>query len=185
MKLLYPFLKPIVTAFFFSVLFSPAKADEAALNDLFARLQTATPEAAQRIEREIWSEWSHSGSPAMDRLLQQGRLALAQRRFGAAIDSFSVVIENAPEFAEAWNSRATAFYMAGRFGLSVSDIAEVLRLNPRHFGAISGLGSIFEATGRDKEALQVYKEALKIHPHLRGIAEKVKALEDKLLGQEL
>ena len=89
------------------------------------------------------------------------------------------------EFAEAWNARATAYYMAGEFGPSVADIARVLTLNPRHFGALSGLAMILEESGKPEKALEVYRAALAIHPHLQGATEAVERLETEAEGQEL
>ncbi len=159
--------------------------DSAKLDDLFARLQTAEAGEASRIEREIWIEWSRSGSPAMDLLLQRGKDAMELGDYAAAIEHFTAIIDQDPDFAEAWNARATAYYMAGEFGPSIADIGQVLTLNPRHFGALSGLAMIFEQTGRPERALAVYRAALGIHPYLSGAAEAVERLERDAEGQEL
>lgn len=153
---------------------------------LFERLQTAeTAGAASRIEREIWREWSKSGSPAMDLLLQRGRDAMQAGDITAAIEHLTALVDHAPDFAEGWNARATAYFQAGEYGASVADIQTALRLNPRHFGALSGFGMILDATGREAEALEVYRAALAIHPHLEGIRQSVERLERKAAGQEL
>jgi tetratricopeptide (TPR) repeat protein len=102
-----------------------------------------------------------------------------------AIAHFTAIIDQDPDFAEGWNARATAFYQAGEFGPSVSDIAHVLQLNPRHFGALSGLGMILEGTDKPERALQVYRAALAIHPQMEGVIEAVKRLEAAAEGQEL
>jgi tetratricopeptide (TPR) repeat protein len=159
--------------------------DVAKLDQLFDRLKTAEAAEAGRIESEIWIEWSKSGSPALDLLLQRGRDAMAFGDVVQAIEHFTAIIDQDPSFAEAWNARATAFYQAGEFGPSVADIAKVLDLNPRHFGALSGLGMILEESGKPKRALDVYKAALKIHPHLEGVLQSVERLETQEQGQEL
>ncbi len=159
--------------------------DTAKLDSLFDRLKTAEVAEAGRIETEIWIEWSKSGSPAMDLLLQRGKDAMALGETGQAIEHFTAVIDHAPSFAEAWNARATAYYMAGEFGPSVADIGQVLTLNPRHFGALSGLAMILEETGKPDRALEVYKAALAIHPHLQGASEAIERLETEAEGQEL
>jgi tetratricopeptide (TPR) repeat protein len=159
--------------------------DSAKLDELFARLQKSEEGEAGRIEEEIWIEWSKSGSPAMDLLLQRGKDAMAVGDNKAAIEHFTAIIDHSPEFAEAWNARATAYYSAGEFGPSVADIAHVLTLNPRHFGALAGLGSILEETDKPERALKVYKAALAIHPHLEGVIEAVDRLEAETEGQEL
>jgi tetratricopeptide (TPR) repeat protein len=159
--------------------------DAVKLDGLFERLKTAEEAEAGRIEREIWIEWSKSGSPAEDLLLQRGKDALDMGDYPAAIEHFTAIIDHDPEFAEAWNARATAYYMAGEFGPSVADIARVLTLNPRHFGALSGLAMILEESGKPERALEVYRAALAIHPHLQGATEAVERLSKEAEGQEL
>lgn len=186
MKVISRFLNSAVAALL-AVFLLPGLvlADEATLDDLFDRLKDADDRGAGRIEREIWNEWSKSGSPAMDLLLQRGRDAMAAGRTQEAIDHFSALIDHAPDFAEGWNARATAFYQARQFGPSVSDIAETLKRNPRHFGALAGLGAIFEELGQKEKALEVYRAALTIHPHLQGVTEAVKRLETQVAGTDL
>lgn len=165
---------------------APAFAEDTAkLDGLFERLKTAGEGEAGRIETEIWIEWSKSGSPALDLLLQRGRDAMELGDLPQAIEHFSAIIDHDPEFAEGWNARATAFYMSGEFGPSVADIGHVLTLNPRHFGALSGLAMILEESGKPERALEVYRAAIAIHPHMSGAAEAIKRLETKAEGQEL
>jgi tetratricopeptide (TPR) repeat protein len=159
--------------------------DQEKLDGLFTRLQAAGADEAGRIETEIWIEWSKSGSPAMDLLLQRGRDAMAVGEFGVAVEHFTAIIDHSPDFAEAWNARATAYYNLGDYGPSVADIAQVLALNPRHFGALTGFASILEETGKTEQALEVYKAALAIHPHLEGVIDAVSRLETQAEGQEL
>lgn len=186
MKLLPRLLNTIVAAIAAVFLLgSSAFADQAALDDLFDRLKSADAQAASRIEREIWNEWSKSGSPAMDLLLQRGRDAMAAGRTDEAIEHLTALVDHAPDFAEGWNARATAYYNAGLYGPSIADIAVTLRLNPRHFGALSGLGAIMEELGRTEQALEVYRAALAIHPHLQGVTEAVKRLEARVAGTDL
>jgi tetratricopeptide (TPR) repeat protein len=162
-----------------------AGGDAAKLEDLFSRLATAEEAAARRIEREIWLEWSKSGSPAMDLLLQRGRDAMAAGDTEQAIGHFSALIDHDPDFAEGWNARATAFFAAGDYGRSVTDIAETLKRNPRHFGAMTGLAVILEQTDRPASALKVWEAARAIHPHLAGVEDAIKRLERDAEGQEL
>ena len=159
--------------------------DQEKLDGLFARLQTAGAEEAGRIEAEIWIEWSKSGSPAMDLLLQRGRDAMAAGDNLTAVQHFTAIIDQSPDFAEAWNARATAFYNSGDYGPAVVDIAHVLTLNPRHFGAMSGFGMILEETGKTEQALEVYKAALALQPHLEGVIDAIQRLETQAEGQEL
>ena len=162
-----------------------AHAQATALDDLFARLESADAAQAGRIEREIWIEWSKSGSPSMDLLLQRGRDAMDAGDLPAAIEHLTALIDHAPAFAEGWNARATAYFMAGEFGPSIDDIAQTLTLNPRHFGALAGLGMIFEEIGKPEKALEVYQAALAIHPHMAGVLDSVKRLEIETAGQDL
>lgn len=160
-------------------------AQDAKMDDLFARLQKADAAEAARIERLIVIEWSKSGSPAMDLLLQRGREALDNGDTEAAIEHLTALTDHAPDFAEGWNALATAWYTEGEFGPSVEDIARTLTLNPRHFGALAGLGMIFEEIGEPEKALEVYKAALAIHPHMQGVSEAVKRIEAETAGQDL
>lgn len=167
--------------------FAPTRAvaQTEALDTLFEELQTAGPEDWKAVERKIWREWSKSGSRAMDLLLERGRKEMENGDLTAAIGHFSTVIDHAPDFAEAWNARATAFFMADRYGLSMEDIEETLRLNPRHFGAMSGLGMILERMDRPKDALTAYREVLKVHPNRPDAKLAVERLEAKIEGEAL
>jgi tetratricopeptide (TPR) repeat protein len=187
MKVWRKFLNPVVAALLslFMTCGVASAEDGAKLDDLFARLQKAEAAEAGRIESEIWIEWSKSGSPAMDLLLQRGRDAMAVGDNEAAIEHFTALIDQTPDFAEGWNARATAYYNVGEFGPSVADIAQTLTLNPRHFGALSGLGLILEETGKTERALEVYKAALALHPNLEGVKDAVQRLETEAEGQEL
>lgn len=138
-----------------------------------------------RAESNIQLEWSKSGSPAFDLLLQRGRDAIAAGDYNLAIDILTGLTDQAPDFAEGWNARATAFYLAGRAGPAIADVQRVLALEPRHFGALSGLGLILQEIGRDKDALAAFRASLAIHPHQDGISQAADALEQDLSGTEL
>lgn len=139
----------------------------------------------QRAERQILREWGRSGSASVDFLFQRGQAALQTGDASAAIDHFSAVIDHAPDFAEAWNGRATAFFMANRLGLSMADIEQVLRLNPHHFGALAGLGMIFEQIDQPEAALRAYEASLAIHPNQASVVDSVARLRLALDGQAL
>lgn len=186
MKAILSFLNRIAVAVFaVFVLSTSAFAQTAALDDLFARLKTADPAASGRIEREIVNEWSKSGSPAMDLLLQRGRDAMAAGETQLAIEHFTALTDHAPDFAEGWNGRATAYYQAGLIGPSVADIAHVLTLNPRHFGALTGLAAIQESLGNKDRALEIYRSVLTIHPHLTDVSKAIERLEKDVAGTDL
>ena len=186
MKALRALINPAVAAFLATSLLTglPARADSARLDQLFKELKTANDASAQVITQEIWTEWSKSGSPAMDLLLQRGEQAMAAGDYATAIGHFTAIIDHAPKFAEAWNERATAYFQAGQIGPAVNDIQHVLALNPRHFGALAGLGMIFEELGEPQKALEVYKAALAINPHMPDVKAAVKRLSTAK-GQDL
>ena len=142
-----------------------ARAQTQSLDELFVELKTAGPEEWEPLEKKIWAQWSKSGSKAMDLLLERGRAEMEKGNVVDAINHFSALIDHAPEFAEGWNARATAFFVAERYGLSIADIRETLALEPRHFGALSGLGMIYERLDRPKDAMRAFEAALAVHPH--------------------
>jgi len=176
-----------IVAAFVLILLSclPVAAQTAKLDELFARLQKADEADAVQIESDIWMEWSKSGSAAMDLLLQRGQEAMNNGQPDIAVQHLTALVDHAPDFAEGWNARATAYYQLGEFGPAVADLGHVLTLNPRHFGALSGLGSIFEELGKPTQALEVYKATLKIDPHAPGVEAAVKRIETELQGKDL
>lgn len=182
MKALRPLANGVLA--FFLLLAAPAMAGTR-LDDLFQQLQTASDEEAGAITQNIWIEWSKSGSASMDLLLRRGQDALSAGDPQAAIDHLTALIDHAPDFAEGYNERATAYFQIGEIGLSVADIAKTLALNPRHFGALAGLGMIFEQLNEPDKALEVYREALTLNPHMKEVRAGVTRLEAQLGGQEL
>ena len=151
--------------------------ENARLDALFAELQSPDLPDPGKTVAEIWILWSRSGSPAMDLLLTRGQNAMAAGALELAIEHFTALVDHDPEFAEGWNARATAYFHTGDLGPSVADIAHVLQLNPRHFGALAGLGMIFEQLGRPEKALEVYRAALAINPHMQDVLDAVTRLE--------
>ena len=178
-------IKPIVAALFLAVGFSTiaqAQQDAARLDDLFVQLHQPDLENWQPVEDEIWVLWSQSGSASADLLLERGRRALNEQDPETAIEHLSALIDHAPNFAEGYNARATAYFEAGLYGPSLSDIVRVLSLEPRHFGALAGLGVILEETGDSTRALEAFRAALAIHPHRSDLIEAVERLEAELQG---
>jgi len=178
-----------VVAAFLALMLAAAPAlavDQAKVDGLLDRL-TAAADAAEagRIEAEILIEWSKSGSPAIDLLMQRGEDALAMGDALAAAEHFTAVIDHDPAFTEGWAARASAYYTAGEVGPALADIAHVLADEPRHFAALSGLGVIMEESGDDKRALSAYLAARAVHPYIQPVNEAIDRLEKKLEGQEL
>ncbi|WP_342767638.1 tetratricopeptide repeat protein [Roseicyclus mahoneyensis] len=137
------------------------------------------------IEEEIYMLWLRSGSASADYLLSQGRAALAAGDMEAAYNHLTALTDHAPEFAEGWNARATMFFEANRYGPSIADIQRVLALEPRHFGALTGLGFMLEDMGQLEDALRAFRAAQAIHPHRDEINEAVNRVERALGGQTL
>ena len=163
----------------------PLAAQEADLDDLYAQLADPDLKSWEQVERQIWSEWSQSGSPAMDLLLDRGRTAMEAGDWGKAIEHLTALTDHAPDFAEGWNARATAYYHLGRYGPAMSDIQRTLALDPRHFGAISGLALILEDLGYAEDALKAYREVQAIHPHRPNLEETIERLEKEVDGTVL
>lgn len=166
-------------------LVQPALGQTAELDALFDRLAEADEEETGQIQGQIAAQWARSGSAAMDLLLRRGEDAMEAGEHDLAIQHFSALIDHAPEFAEGYNGRATAFYMSGQIGPSLADIERTLALNPRHFGAMSGLAVILDELDRPSEALEVYREILSIAPHAVGVQDAVDRVSVKLDGLAL
>lgn len=155
------------------------------LDRLMGELARPDQERWQRIERQIQREWSRSGSAVADYLFQRGQEALRDGETEAAIAHFSAVIDHAPDFPEAWNARATAWFMANRLGPAMADIEEALARNPLHFGALAGLGAILEQVERPEAARAAFAAALELHPHRPGLRQAVDRLDRALAGRAL
>ena len=151
------------------------------LDPLFNRLQTTLSEVeAQTIEITIWKIWIESDQDEVNRLMQAGTSAMEKRDYETALKVFDKVVAIAPNFAEGWNKRATVHYLRKDFAPSIKDIQRTLNLEPRHFGALSGLGLVFMEMERYDSALRAFKDALKVHPHLRGAKANVDAIRKHL-----
>jgi len=155
------------------------------LPQLLERL--ADPETGnwEIVEQEIIQRWSISGSPTADLLLSRGIEALESGDNATAIQHLTALVDHAPEFAEGWNARATAYFRAGLIGPSIYDIQMTLALNPDHFGALIGLGIILEEMGDEARALEALNASLAIHPHRPDVLGAIARLEAALEGQAL
>jgi tetratricopeptide (TPR) repeat protein len=151
---------------------------------LFDELSVAqSTEEAAPIEGQIWALWVNSGEVEIDQLMALGVSALSVQAFPQALAAFTQIIDQKPDFAEGWNKRATAYYLTGDFQRATEDIEQVLALEPRHFGALSGLGLIALAIGDPEQALDAFETALMIHPHMAGADTHIRGLRDKLKGR--
>ena len=167
----------------------PACADQndPQLDDLFIALQASPSETqAANIELEIWTRWGdHPYDPFANRQMKKGIELMNSRALGAAEDVFSRIINSHPDFAEAWNKRATVRFFRGNDTGSASDILQVIKLEPRHFGALSGLGMIRVRAGDFEGALKAYKAAQRMNPYLLQIKAIIDQLGKKLKGLAL
>lgn len=154
------------------------------LDPLFAELAAApTPEDAAPIEQTIWKIWLLSGNGAVDANMLRGLQAMEVSDNEAALEYFTKVVEVSPDFAEGWNKRATVNYLLGRFDAAVIDIQKTLELEPRHFGALSGMALINLALDREREALKAFEAAMRVHPNLPGASTHIRELREKIRGK--
>ncbi|HEX6144388.1 MAG TPA: tetratricopeptide repeat protein, partial [Geminicoccaceae bacterium] len=162
----------------------PAAADQAdhRLDVLFEQLKSGDVNQAPVLEHQIWQIWIASDDRVANRLMREGIGAMANDELQAARDLFDRLIDHSPDFAEAWNKRATVNYLMGDFAASVADIQKTLELEPRHFGALSGLGLIYDALEEPEAALRSFEAALAVNPHLSGTRERVEDLRRELEG---
>lgn len=161
----------------------PARADQTdqRLAGLFAQLKaTEDPAAAAPLEAEIWSIWTESGKPDVDAAMRDGAAAMTDSDLPRALSVYDRVVALAPDFAEGWNKRATTLYLMGRFNESVADIARVLALEPRHFGALSGLGLCETQLDRLPQAVAAFEQALAVDPAMVSARENIRALKAEL-----
>jgi tetratricopeptide (TPR) repeat protein len=147
---------------------------------LHERLRDESGFVRSYAEQALWLLWSRSGDPEIDRMMAQGVEQMQAGRHAEAVAAFSVVINRKPEFAEAWNKRATAYYLAGEHRKSLADCDEVLKRNPRHFGALSGLGMVHLALDKLEDARRWFRRALEVNPNMVGVELELLKLEERL-----
>jgi len=156
------------------------------LDRLFEALKVAPDDdSAKYVENRIWAIWLATPSDTASLLMSRVKIASEAKDFDLAIKLLDSIIDLKPDYIEAWNRRATIYYMKKDFARSIADIHEVLAREPRHFGALSGLGIILQEIGDEKEALVAFRRALAIHPHLERIPDLVKKLADKIDGRDI
>jgi tetratricopeptide (TPR) repeat protein len=149
-----------------------AGAEDPRLDALFTELQALDKrrdDRARELQARIWAIWYEHEDPAVTRFMETGLHALADYRPQAALDAFTRATERDADFAEAWNRRATTYYLLDRYQESLDDIERVLELEPRHFGALAGRGLCQRALGRPAAAIDAFERALEINPHMDGV----------------
>jgi len=131
-------------------------------------------------EQGLWLLWTRSGDAQIDDLMARATDEMQAGRYADAISLLDQIVKKKPEFAEGWNRRATVHYLAGDLQKSIADCAEVLKRNPGHFGALSGLGQIYLQLEDDAKALEAFRRALEVNPNMVGVEMNVRMLEERL-----
>jgi tetratricopeptide (TPR) repeat protein len=156
------------------------------LDRLFRALKIApSDESAKYFENRIWAQWLASGGDTGNLLMGRVKTAMDKKDFDLAIKLLNAIVDFRSDYVEAWNRRATVYYMKKDFESAVADIGEVLKREPRHFGALSGLGMIMQELGDEKHALEAFRRALAVHPKLEKIPELVKKLTETVEGRPI
>lgn len=154
------------------------------LDQLFTELKRERNEkAAERIAGRIWNEWNQSGSASIDLMMQWAQKATENQKFDVALDFLDQVVILQPDYAEGWNRRATVHFMMKNYGKSMADIDRTLELEPRHFGALSGLAQIMADTGHKQSALEAWQKVLAIYPMMRSAQDQVSTISEELAGE--
>lgn len=134
------------------------------------------PEVRAAAEAALWRIWARSGDARIDAMYRRGVSQMNAAQAEEAVATFGQIIRRRPQFAEAWNKRATVLFHLGRYQESLADCDEVLRRNPHHFGALAGYGQIYIRLDRPERALEYFERALAINPNMTGVAMNVEGL---------
>jgi tetratricopeptide (TPR) repeat protein len=156
------------------------------LDFLFGALKAAPDEtSAKHVEARIWAIWLQTPSDTAALLMMRAKAAMDAQQSDVALKLLDAVIKLRPDYVEAWNRRATLYYLQNDYARSLADIEQVLVREPRHFGALAGLGMIMQDIGDDKRALDAFRKALAVNPHLEKVPELVKSLTEKVEGRDI
>jgi tetratricopeptide (TPR) repeat protein len=156
------------------------------LDFLFGALKAAPDEAsAKHVEARIWAMWMQTPSDTAALLMTRAKAAMDAQNVDVALKLLDSVVKLRPDYVEAWNRRATLYYLKNDYVHSMEDIQQVLSREPRHFGALAGLGMIMQDIGDDKRALDAFRKALAVNPFLEKVPELVKTLSEKVEGRDI
>jgi len=156
------------------------------LDFLFGALKAAPDEASARhVEARIWALWLQTPSDTAALLMARAKTAIDAQKLDVALKLLDAVVKMRPDYAEAWNRRATVYYLKNDYRRALADIEQVLIREPRHFGALAGLGMIMQDMGDDKRALDAFRAALAVNPYLEKVPELVKTLSEKVEGRDI
>ncbi len=145
---------------------------------------TDNPAEAAALTQKIWENWYQTDNQRIRTLMNMGEVSIRRGKLKDAVAFFSEIIELQPDYAEGWNRRATVYYMMGEYQLSTNDVAETLQREPRHFGALSGQGMIYMQLQEKELALEFYKKALELNPHMSGVKQNIRMIR-KLIQDEV
>jgi tetratricopeptide (TPR) repeat protein len=156
------------------------------LDFLFGALKVAPDEASARhVEARIWALWMQTPSDTAALLMMRAKAAMDAQQMDVAMKLLDAVIKLRPDYVEGWNRRATLYYLQNDYAHSLEDIEQVLVREPRHFGALAGLGMIMQDLGDEKRALDAFRKALAVDPYLEKVPELVKTLSEKVEGRDI
>jgi len=156
------------------------------LDFLFGALKAAPDEAsAKHVEARIWAIWMQTPSDTAALLMVRAKAAMDAQQTDVALKLLDAVVKLRPDYVEAWNRRATLYYLRNDYARSLADIQQVLVREPRHFGALAGLGMIMQDLGEEKRALEAFRKALAVNPHLDKVPDLVKTLTEKVEGRDI
>jgi tetratricopeptide (TPR) repeat protein len=156
------------------------------LDFLFGALKAAPDEAsAKHVEARIWALWLQTPSDTTALLMTRAKAAMDAQKMDVALKLLDAVVKLRPDYVEGWNRRATLYYLKNDYAQSLRDIEQVLIREPRHFGALAGLGMIMQELGDDKRALDAFRKALAVNPHLEKVPDLVKSLSEKVEGRDI
>ena len=165
---------------------SPPKTASQILDELFDRLAaTEDPDESAGIVAAIERAWSRSGSDTADLLMSRAEQAMQSKDYPLALKLLDATVALDPGWAQAWNQRATVRFESGDERGSMADIAETLKRDPRHFGALAGMGEMLDDAGLKDQALRVYERALAIAPHYAPLRERFDQLKASAAGRSL
>jgi tetratricopeptide (TPR) repeat protein len=156
------------------------------LDFLFGALKAAPDEvSAKHVEARIWAVWLQTPSDTAALLMMRAKAAMDAQQVDVALKLLDAVVKLRPDYIEGWNRRATIYYLKNDYTHSLEDIQQVLIREPRHFGALAGLGMIMQEIGDEKRALDAFRKALAVNPHLEKVPDLVKSLTEKVEGRDI
>jgi len=176
----------IIISIFLNISFLYADDRNTELNRLFNELKIKDKSISFKIEQKIWKIWStHPNNNELTSMLSVGSDFVNNNQYQKAVEIFTKVIELDPNWAEAWNKRATVLYMMGQFEKSQNDIDEVLKLEKRHFGALAGQGLVNVKLENYEKAIMSYEQAIEIYPSMNSPKIMIKQLKELIQKQSI